>query len=74
MGLLTQGESTVASPIIELFPYLNLFQLNSIPNINNVTLDLIFSDNDCDIVCCACDFLVTCDRHHPALKITVYCD
>ena len=37
MGLLTQEESTVVSPIIELFPYLNFFQLNHIPNINNVT-------------------------------------
>ena len=76
MGFLTLGESTVASPIIELFSYfiILLFQLNSIPNINNITLDPIFSNNDCDIVCCACDILILCDRHHPALEITVYCD
>ena len=45
LGLLSSGHSSSADCLIEFFPFLNLFQLNTISNANNVMLDLIFSSN-----------------------------
>ena len=48
--------------------YCNLDQINRISNANNIFVDLIFSN--CIVnVGCACDILVTCDSHHPALYL-----
>lgn len=74
LGLLSSGHNSSADCLIESFPFLNLFQLNTISNANNVMLDLVFSSNSLLDVSLASDYLVKCDKHHPAIAIFVPCN
>lgn len=74
LGSQAVGYTPAAEPVIETFPYLNLRQINDIQNVNNVILDLVFTDIHDDKVECADEALIKCDRHHPALILNLKCD
>ena len=46
----------------------DLIQFNDVPNDNSRFLDLVMSNNKCDLVR-ANDLLLPEDRHHPSLEI-----
>lgn len=56
-----------SSLLLSTVNYTNLFQINNIPNLNNRTLDLIFTSDKDTIVNRPVINLVPCDKHHPAL-------
>lgn len=57
--------------ILDMCSYLNLSQLNNVPNVNNRILDLIFSNEDDVNVYESPEFIVPIDKHHPSLIISI---
>lgn len=74
LGIAVDNVTSTAEPLVETLAFLNFFQKNNIGNINNRTLDLVFSNDASLTVQCAIEPLLKCDRHHPALEIRINCD
>jgi hypothetical protein len=69
MSIMTNGEypATLAADFMNLS---QLYQFNSVKNMNNRLLDLIFSNKVCDVTSCSRP-LTSEDGHHPALNINI---
>lgn len=67
LGLNATGCLTSSSHLVDSFSFLNLFQLNQIPNSHGVLLDLIFSSSNELSVSCAPTPIVRPDAYHPPL-------
>lgn len=63
------------SPQIECmadcFAYLNLFQLNYIPNVTGNFLDLVLSNDRSIVVNMVSEPFLRCDKYHPAINFTL---
>lgn len=73
MGLQVSGPDTSpAGFLAECFAFLNLFQVNNIPNNRNVYLDLVFSHISNVKVALATDLLIPNNFHHVAYQFELY--
>ncbi|XP_050516531.1 uncharacterized protein LOC126891399 [Diabrotica virgifera virgifera] len=71
-GVFSNNSNTATDTLVDTFAFYNLFQLNHITNCNGVLLDLVFAnDNENVTVEIANDYLLPCDRYHPALSISL---
>lgn len=64
---------TIANAFVDFLAITNLFQFNSVKNVNNRSLDLVLSNIDLSKVGLthSDNVLLKEDRHHPALNITI---
>lgn len=69
MGVLSVRNSAASDALISTMLLVDCCQVNTIKNVNNVLLDLIFTNNCDTVVNCAVDTLLPCDVHHPALTV-----
>lgn len=65
------GTSSQASVIVDFMAYLNLFQINNIPNVLGSMLDLVFCDSQNVNVNICNNPLLLCDKYHPALLFNI---
>uniref|UniRef100_A0A6P7GU59 Uncharacterized protein LOC114342319 n=1 Tax=Diabrotica virgifera virgifera TaxID=50390 RepID=A0A6P7GU59_DIAVI len=72
VGVFSNNSNTATDTLVDTFAFYNLFQLNHITNCNGVLLDLVFAnDNENVTVEIANDYLLPCDRYHPAISISL---
>ena len=70
----TQNEAESVRVLSHICSYHNLYQVNTISNVNNSFLDLVFSQNKEVLIVHAESALLPMDAYHPPLSFSIQCE
>ena len=70
----TQNEAESVRVLSHICSYHNLYKVNTISNVNNSFLDLVFSQNKEVLIVHAESALLPMDAYHPPLSFSIQCE